>query len=174
MNHKRIQYKTLLKIAFCIAAVSLIYKMIAWDKNVVKIPYVGKGSCAVFYEEMDSTMVITEIDSTDQYIYIEYSPPGIVAVYDWDGNYHCSYAFYTGTNGTVDMRCDGGMLYVSDHANYEFVFSGTENIAAYDSENTTHSAGWYMYYEEISLVVKGQGLYNLNGELIMHLPGRMK
>lgn len=174
MKHEKFRYEMLLKIAMFIVGVVAIFKIIVWNNNVSHIPPVSKGNCVVFYEEMDRFMGITEIDSTEQFIFFEYSSPGVVAVYDWAGNYHCSFAFYTDTNGTVDMRCDSNILYVHDNANYEFVFSGTENIGVFDSESRPHRIGWFTQPNTMTLVVKGRGLYDSNGEFIMNLPGHIQ
>lgn len=172
------QYPTLIKAILMtgICIVSLVYfrGSISWNKNVSKIPPVGVGKYAVFYEEMDKTMLIKSIASNEQYIYFAYSNPGVVAVYDWNGKHCCSYAFYKGTNGSLGIRCDEGMLYVHDYAGYEFVFSGIDNIAVYDPENRLHLAGWFFTPDGCEVVVDNHNVYDLCGNYIMSLPGRIR
>lgn len=172
------EYPTLIKVtlmtAICIVSLVYFLGVFSWNKNVSKVPPVGIGKYAVFDEEMDNTMLINSIASNEQYIYFAYSNLGVVAVYDWNGEYCCSYAFFTGTNGSLGIRCYEGVLYVLDHAGYEFVFSGTDNIAMYDPENRLHLIGWFFSPDELAIALNNQNVYDLSGKYIMPLPGRIR
>lgn len=174
MKDNQILFRSILVTAICIIGVIHIYSVSDWHNNIVNVPPVGKGEVAVFHAEMSESMRISDIASTEQYIYFAYSTLGVVAVYDWNGQYQCSYAFFTGTNGTLGIGCEDEMLYVHDYAGYEFVFSGTDNVAVYDSENRLHRIGWFDKTDNSVVVVDNQSVYDLSGNFIMSLPGYIK
>lgn len=166
--------KPILLVVFFVVAVIYIYSIADWHNNFANVPPVGRGKVAVFYAEMSESMRISDIASTEHYIYIAYSTPGVVAMYDWNGQYHCSYAFFTGTNGTLGIGCEDEMLYVHDYAGYEFVFSGTDHVAVYDSKNRLHRIGWFDSADNTTVVVDNRSVYSLDGKYIMPLPGRIQ
>lgn len=127
----------------------------------------------VFYEEMSPKMRISNIDATDDFIYFAYSTYGIVAVYDWNGLYQYSLAFFSHTNGSLGMRLDNGLLYVHDNEGYEFIFSGNELIQKLPPAERIHTIGWFHSKANIPVYAASGQLYSQSGEFIMALPGKL-
>lgn len=158
-----------------VAIVNLVKSNYEWHQNEDKIPAVSRGTYRVFSAELSDTMQINEVDATEQYIYILYSGLGVVAVYDWTGEYQYSMSFFTNTNGVMQMRCVDGLLYISDRENYEYVFSKDDLVCQYEPSDKTHihTEGWFNKTATQRFVVEDNSLYTQSGDYVMDLPGRL-
>lgn len=145
---------------------------LAFNESATRIPGVSQGRSRTFTGEMGLESRISAIDTTEEYIYIAYSTHGVVAVYDWDGVYQYSIAFFSDTNGTLGMRCEDGLLYVCDYAGYEFVFSGEERMAVYAPAQRNHTIAWFHEAKELPLMIQDGNIYTDAGGFIMELPGK--
>ena len=168
------------KVLRCILFIALIgiairyaYSSFRWHENNIKIPAVSPGDVVIFSAEMSKTTRILDVDASKQHIYFAYSRNGVVAVYDWNGVYQYSFAFFSDTNGGMGMRCEDGLLYVSDYAHYEFVFSGNTMIEVLLPSQERHSMAWFNEEKNISIVILNQKVYDTLGNYIMDLPGRL-
>ena len=175
MNTKHGQkvMRYLLVAALIVVAIRYAYISYNWHQNDKKVPSVSQGHVVTFSEEMSDSTRIFDIAGSEQYIYIAYSRNGVVAVYDWDGTYQYSLAFFCNTNGGLRMRCKDGLLYVSDHARYEFVFSEDTLIKVLSPSEERHAAAWFDEENDISIVIQNNKIYDKTGNFIMDLPGRL-
>ena len=171
-THKE-KMRPFLVILLAVAAAIYVRDSIDFNRSAAKIPYAAPGSFQVFHSEMGQASRISQIDTSEEYIYIAYSTHGVVAVYNWSGEYQYSIAFYSDTNGTLGMRFEDGLLYVSDYPANEIVLSGVELYASYTQPDTPHLAGWFREQKELPLVIKNGKIYDLNNNFIMSLPGHM-
>jgi hypothetical protein len=162
----------ILRVLLVLIAANFLVQSNQWYANVNKIPSGMKGHAVVFNEEMDSGMRISFVDTTDEHIYFAYSTIGVVAIYSKSGTYLCSYSFFSNTNGGLQMRCHEGILYVNDHANYEFVFNGTELNEVRQPSETEYTYGWYIENRTLDIVVDNGRIYDVFGNYIMEVPGR--
>ena len=172
------QKKMLRLILIVLAAVSaglLAKQNYEWHQNEAKIPAAIRGKYVVFSNELDYSATIDKIDATEEHIYVLYDGFGVVAVYDWSGEYQYSMVFFTDTNGVMGMRCDNGLLCISDNETYEYVFSGDELVQKYEPTDKTykHSAAWFKEAAEPRYVLKENALYTQSGERVMVLPGQL-
>ena len=71
------------------------------------------------------------------------------------------------------MRCEDGRLYVSDYANYEFVFLENSLVQVLLPSEETHSMAWFNEAKDVPIVVKNNRIYDKHGNFIMEMPGRM-
>ena len=154
-----------------VVAANFIRNSIELNNTEAPIPPALPGDFVVFEGEMGKASLISQIDTTEEYIYIAYSNPGIVAVYNWEGEYQYSLAFYSDTNGALRMRCEDGLVYVCDYASYEIVLSGTEQHALFAPSEKPHRVRWFHEQKEIPLVFKMGNLFDIDGNFIMTLPG---
>jgi hypothetical protein len=71
------------------------------------------------------------------------------------------------------MRCEDGLLYISDRECYEYVFSGDELLNKYEPTDTTHThpMAWFHQEPESGLTVVKNTLYSASGKRIMEIPG---
>ena len=163
-------------LVFLIALVAILHfsNQIEWHESTKDIPRVSQGQATLFDGEMGKGMLITSIDATKEYIYVAYASPGVVAVYDWEGTYQYSIAFYSDTNGTLRMRCKDGLLFVHDYAGFELVFSGREQLSVLPPSEVSHAVVWFTSERDIPLVIRNGMLYEDSGRFIMHLPGRLE
>jgi hypothetical protein len=159
--------------ALIVVAIRYAYLSFHWHENNKKIPAVSQGNVVTFSAEMSKFTRIVDVDASEQYIYFAYSGNGVVAVYDWNGVYQYSFAFFSDTNGGLGMRCEDGLLYVSDYANYEFVFSGDTMLKVLLPSQERHSMAWFDDEKEIPIAIRDQKVYDKSGNFIMDLPGRL-
>ena len=151
----------------------MVYAHYEWSENAKIVPHVSRGDVVTFSAEMRDSAQISEIDASEQYIYIAYSDHGVVAIYDMCGEYQYSLAFFQNTNGGMLMRCEDGRLYVSDYANYEFVFLENSLVQVLLPSEETHSMAWFNEAKDVPIVVKNDRIYDKFGNFIMEIPGRM-
>ena len=161
-------------IAIIFLGMEMVYIHYEWSENAKIVPPVSRGDVVTFSAEMRDSAQISEIDASKQYIYIAYSEHGVVAVYDMCGEYQYSLAFFQNTNGGMLMRCEDGLLYVSDYANYEFVFLSNELIQVLSPLEEGHSMAWFNEAKDVPIVVKNDRIYDKHGNFIMELPGRLQ
>lgn len=173
MHLKNKYVRMLLVLIALIVAAKLIYSLMESYENDKKIPYAGRGCAFKFSAEMSKATPIKDIDSTDEYIYFAYARKGVVAVYNWNGEYQYSLVFFSDTNGSLQIRCENGLLYVCDYAGYEFVFAGDELIAVYEQNHKLHVRGWFSEATTWPVIVKNNMVYDKNGNYIMELPGKL-
>ena len=174
-DRKKFAIIIILTVFAAISAVMLFKHSYEWNLNDARIPAVSRGNFVVFYEELSNTAQIKKIDATERYIYILYSGFGVVAVYDWTGAYQFSMAFFTNTNGTIKMRCDNELLYVSDHEHYEYVFSGDSLIHKFEptDEENLHYGGWFSQMTTQPFRIANNAIYTQSGDFVMELPGKI-
>lgn len=142
--------------------------------TTAQIPPTIKGRYSVFEAEMGFTSKISQIDTTEEYIYLAYYVDDVVAVYDWDGNHVCSMAFCHAQKGGLNIRCENGFLYVMDGLHYQYMIEGTELV---EMRTPSKPADYYTAYledRECGVVVKRGELYDAEtGRFIMKLPGHL-
>lgn len=165
--------RCILVAALIVVAIRYAYLSFQWYENDQKIPAVSQGDVVTFSAEMSKSTRILDVDASEQYIYFAYSSNGVVAVYDWNGVYQYSLAFFSDTNGGLGMRCEDGLLYVSDYAHYEFVFSGDTMIEVLQPSQERHSMWWFNEEKELPIVIRDQKVYDKSGAFLMDLPGRL-
>lgn len=166
-------FRCILVAALIVVAIRYAYLSFHWYENNKKIPAVSQGNVVTFSAEMSKFTRIFDVDTTEQHIYFAYSGNGVVAAYDWNGVYQYSFAFFSETNGGLGMRCEDGLLYVSDYAHYEFVLSGDTIIEALLPSQERHSMAWFNEEKDISIEIYNQKVYDKLGNFIMDLPGRL-
>jgi hypothetical protein len=156
-----------------ISASQMVISNYQWNQNEDKVPAVVSGKYVVFYEELSSTMRITEIEATEQYVYYLYPDFDVIAVYDWIGTYQYSLAFHPANNSVMRIRCDDGLLYILDSEYYEYVFSGNELLCKYEVTDitNTHSTALFSQEPDCGLTREKNILYSTSGEKIMEIPG---
>lgn len=162
-----------LVILLAVAAAIYVRDSIDLNHSAAKIPGVVPAGFQVFYGEMGKASLISQIDVSEEHIYIAYSRQGVIAVYNWNGEYQYSIAFYSDTNGALGMRFEDGLLHVSDYAANEIILSGIELYASHAQPDTPHLVGWFREKKELPLVIKNGKIYDLNNNFIMSLPGHM-
>ena len=172
LNGKRqFAFKFILVLVVAISASQMVISNYQWNQNEDKVPAVVSGKYVVFYEELSSTMRITEIEATEQYVYYLYPDFDVIAVYDWIGTYQYSLAFHPANNSVMRIRCDDGLLYILDSEYYEYVFSGNELLCKYEVTDITNTIIWFNQKTESNFVIEGTTLYSKSGSKIMELPG---
>jgi hypothetical protein len=171
LNPKKPNIKPLAKIIFLLALIACCFNIVKSEINDSKIPGVTKGQVVLFSEEMSNSCHIKQIDVTDQYIYYAYGSEGVVAIYDWNGAYQGSLAFFSDTNGGLNIRCEDGLLYVVDFANYEYVIRGRDVIKTLEPDDGTHKYGWFIQGRVLPVTIEDGNVYDESGRYIMPLPG---
>lgn len=159
--------------AIIVVAMQVAYSGFQWHQNDQKIPAVSQGKVVTFSAEMSNSARIVNVDASEEYIYFAYSGNGVVAVYDWNGAYQYSLAFFSDTNGGLGMRCEDNLLYVSDYANYELVLSDNTVIEVLAPSQERHAMWWFNEEKEIPVVIRDQKVYDKSGNFLMDLPGRL-
>ena len=110
------------KTIMCVLIANIILTLVLYREDQQTVPNVSRGNYAVFYEELGSNAFITDICTTNDYIYFAYSSHCAIQVYNWNGLYIQSMAFHKPQNGGFDIRCENELLYVDDHQINEFIF----------------------------------------------------
>ena len=174
-DQQKVMFRCVLIVIAAVVAGFLAKNNYEWHQNEAKIPVAIRGNYVRFSSELTNTARIDTIDATENSIYLLYSGHGVISVYDWIGEYQYSMVFFTDTNGVMQMRCDSGLLHVSDHETYEYVFSGDDLVQKYEPTDNTHkhSVAWFEQATELLYVFKDNALYSQSGEYIMSLPGRI-
>ena len=162
----------ILKIVAILLFAIMIVQSFQIRNDTNKVPVVADGHAVVFLGELTSNARVTEIETTEQYIYIAYANFGVVAVYDWDGTYQCSLAFNTDTNGVMMIRCYNEQLYVIDHGNNVLVFEGCELVKTYRYGSHDYTIGWFRIGDDPKVVIESGAIYDMEGNYVMDLPGR--
>lgn len=172
-DKKLFVFKCILVLIAAIAAGRIVISNYQWKQNENIVPAVVSGHYVVFSEELSSTTKINKIEATEQSIFYLYPGLDVVAAYDWTGTYQYSLAFYRANNGVLQMRCDNGLLYISDRESYEYVFFGNELLYKFEPTDTTHThpMAWFNQEPETSLTVVKNTLYSTSGKRIMQIPG---
>lgn len=165
--------RAILAFLMVLVAIRLFFHITEWHENTKGIPRPSQGQAILFEGEMGKGMLITSIDATKENIYVAYASPGVVAVYDWDGKYQYSIAFYNGPNGTLGMRCENGLLFVHDYAGFELIFSGRELLSVMTPSEATHAVIWFTTGNDVPITIRDGMLYDDFGKFIMYLPGRL-
>lgn len=156
-------------IALVIVFAFHIHHVYRYTQNQKAIPSVDRGCMAVFHQEMNDSVEVTKIDATEHNIYIAYGNVGVIAVYDRNGMYQYSLAFFNDTNGGLSMRCDHGLLYVSDFAGYELVMDEQELVSTFSPSELMHELYWFDQSEPTVYCTDGK-IFDNNGVFIMDLP----
>ena len=165
------RYKVRLVLWGCVFL--LVYQIcinhINWEANRKKVPAVSPGMARVFYEEIGIPEDINDIDATEDAIYLSYGTLGVVAVYNWKGEYQYSIAVYATGNGGLKIRCMNNLLYVHDYARYELVFDGSKLTRVLAPNDKEHVMGWFAESTS-SVYIKNDKIFSNNGEYIMDVP----
>ena len=137
-----------------------------------QIPAVSSGNAHVFYDQGRERNAITEVDATEDRIYVLFSQIGVVETYDWNGVYQFSVAVYCKPegHGSCRIRCEGDRLYVQDQEDNVIVLEGDQILEKMESTEFPHPNAWFHESDER---VKQQGLQitDAEGHFIMDLPG---
>lgn len=163
--------RIILLLLICFTAVIHFYFVNAQQESVRRVPYTAPGSFTCFHAEMASELVIADIDVTDEYLFFTYATYDVVAAYDWNGEYQFSLAFCRENNGAMGVRCEDGLLYVSDNDDNEFVFSGKELLWMNESSTSEHTVRWFSAKQELPIQIRNGNIYDEAGGYIMPLPG---
>ena len=101
---------------FLLLCVLLVIFISNQAKNTNDIPEATYGAPVVYLKESElSNYSIHQIVDDGTYIYLLIDDhKGIVQVYDTDGNYQKSIAFYSHLNGAFRIAISNGMFYVCD------------------------------------------------------------
>lgn len=161
----------LLIIVLAVVAVSFICRCCDLYDHGKKIPSVANGTAVRFAAEMSDLELVSCVDASEESIFVSYASRGVVAVYDWSGKYRYSLAFFSNTNGSLSMRCEDNLLYVSDHENYEFIFAEDTQLEVMSPSEAVHSKGWYHETREQPVEIRQDKIYDKMGNYIMEVPG---
>lgn len=137
-----------------------------------RIPAVSSGNAVVFYDRCQERNGISEVDATEDRIYVLFSRIGVVEAYDWNGVYQFSVAVYCKTegHGSCQIRCEGSRLFVQDYEDNVIVLEGEGILEKVESTEFPHPNAWF---HEADGKVKQQGMQitDADGNFIMDLPG---
>lgn len=85
------------------------------------------GELFCYSEEREYWCRLNDICIRDNYLYVLFGDQGILNIYDNNGTYLKSFAFYN-TNGETALYSDGQYVYLQDHLLNFYVFSSGEWI----------------------------------------------
>lgn len=161
--------KPLLVVVFIIFLIELYII----NSDTQKVPTVAKGDVAVFNEEFSKHAQISKIEANENCIFILYSKMNAIAIYDMNGVYQQSFAFPNIPNAVLNMRYDNGLLYVQE-ARYLYIFDNCRLLYSYEqTDSLFQPLEWYLKSGDISITISDRSIYNLDGEYIMSLPGKL-
>ena len=116
-----------------------------------------------FFDNKQYWTEITNYCCQDRYLYVLYQRKAILQVYDRDGNYESSYAFYR-TNGRAELGIDEEFTYLADRTHNWYIFKDGVLLSRipYSDYNSFIKIGKRLY-------IDGQGTRSSNdGYYYMH------
>ena len=118
---------------------------------------------------------VCDYDATGDYAFFAYSEKiSVVDAYDTNGNFAFSLEFDMAKNGSLSLRCEGGLLYVLSKNGNVFVFSGENMISQYTGEIARSLGYSWQWFESKTRNIKLIGLsaviVDANGGYTQHIP----
>lgn len=163
--------KRLAKPLLVLVFIIFIIQLYIINCDTQKVPAVVQGDVGVFDEEFSKYAQISKVECDKNYIYILYSNMNAIAVYDMDGKYQQSFAFYDIPHAILQMRYDNGFLYVAEGRQL-YIFENCRLLRSYEQTGTLYKpTEWYLESSDNSITISDGNVYNVCGDYIMALPG---
>ena len=103
---------------------------------------------AISYQLTSSYGAITDYDATDWYVFFAYTERSAnVDAYDLNGDFAFSLSFENREKGSISLRCQDGLLYVSTKYGNVFIFDGAELVERISSKEAKDQGFHYAWFE---------------------------
>lgn len=160
--------RLIIKCVIAVCAVCIALLTIQDMNDDEKIPYAPEGGYVIFEEELLGQRSIKKADTDGKLIYFEYGQ-GVAAAYDYNGEYQFSISTHRSNNGTFELRCSDGLLYLSGKDDYSFIFDGGKFV----DKILPADAPPYLWFKKTDsgLTIKNGKVFSAQGEYITEVPG---
>ena len=142
---------------------------------------VEEGKPYEFSREKEYWCALADICVKDQYLYLLFGEKGVLEIYDLDGNYIKSYAFYR-TKGQSQLHADDQYVYLRDQRRKLYLFSAGEFVRFENTDYDTYCQKLTTFYpkgeqrktDDAKYYVKLASVYPMNAdgssEQVVHRP----
>lgn len=115
----------------------------------------------------------------NEYVFFSYSVGSFVDAYDHNGIYQFTIIVPDSQNGTVSIRCDGDLLYISSKQDLIYIFDGTEQVDCLtDEESELAGYDWRWFNDQPGLEKDKNYIYlkDENGNIVLQatIPNAVK
>ncbi len=117
----------LVMIIFAVLMVFVILLVMSTNQPKQLKREVAEGELYGFTDSREYWCKLNDICIKDGYLYVLFGDQGVLKIYDSDGTYLKSFAFYN-TKGGTSLHTDGQYVYLEDHLLNFYVFSSGEWI----------------------------------------------
>lgn len=89
----------------------------------------------------------SQVDATDEHLFFSYSKSNCVDVFNHQGDFQYAIILPDCQNGTVQIRCVGNSLFVSDKKNVVYIFNETGKVERMDYDQAKLGGYDYFWFE---------------------------
>ena len=126
---------------------------------------------AISYQRSIRNGTLSEIDATDEYLYLEYSGSKCVDVYTLGGEFLYAILLPNEKGGEY-IKCVDNLVYIHDSLNTVYVFEGTTLISKYKPEDAKllgYDASWFQEKQSFQRIEGSKFLkYDAHGKCILN------
>ena len=106
-----------------------------------------ENTYVISYQQAIRKGTYSQIDATDEHLFFSYSKSNCVDVFNHQGEFQYAIILPDCQNGTVQIRCVGNSLFVSDKKNVVYIFNGNGKVERIDYDQAKLGGYDYFWFE---------------------------
>lgn len=107
-----------------------------------------ENTYVISYQQATRKGTYSQIDATDEHLFFSYSRSSCVDVFNHKGEFQYAIILPDCQNGTVQIRCVGNSLFVSDKKNVVYIFNENGKVERINYDQAKLGGYDYFWFEE--------------------------